>query len=63
MSISHEFIIDGNVGGYYDDNGHFVVCEEYGLTDADLDRYAVEIQNGDGYYNSDGWFVRYRDDD
>lgn len=46
----------------YDDDGHPVVCDEYSLTDADLDRYAVEVQNGDGYYNSDGWFVRYRDD-
>lgn len=27
-------------------------------TDADFDTYAVEVQNGDGYYNSDGHFVR-----
>ena len=61
--MSKEFIVQGNVGGYYDEDGHFVVCEEYGLTDADTDKYAVEVQNGDGYYASDGHFVRYRDDD
>lgn len=58
-----EYVIEGNVGGYYADDGHFVVCEEFGLTDADLDRYAVEVQNGDGYYNSDGRFIRYCDYD
>lgn len=55
----NEFVRDGNVGGYYDENGRFIVCEEYGLTDADTDRYAVEVMNGDGYYNSFGKFVRY----
>ena len=40
-----QFIIDGNVGGYYDEYGRFIVCEEYG-SDADFDRYAVEVQNG-----------------
>lgn len=52
-----EFVVLGNVGGYFDDNGDFVVCEEYG-SDADLDRYAVEVQNGEGYYDSTGKFVR-----
>lgn len=28
-------------------------------TDADFDRYAVEVQNGDGYYDEDGNFKRY----
>ena len=56
-----EFIIEGNFGGYYDENGHFVVLEEYGLSDEDTDKYAVEVQNGDGYY-SHGSFIRYRDD-
>lgn len=63
MSKDRKYVIEGNLGGYYDDDGNFVVCEEYGLTDADLDRYAVEVQNGDGYYNSYGRFVRFRDDD
>lgn len=53
-----EFIVDGNVGGYYDDDGRFIVCEEYG-TDADFDNHAVEVMNGDGYYDSNGRFVRY----
>lgn len=61
MSKEHEFVVMGNFGGYFDDDGHFVVCEEYGLTDADTDKYAVEVQNGDGYYNDDGRFVRYYD--
>ena len=42
------------VGGYFDKNGELVVCEEYGLTDADVDSYAVEVQNGDGCYDNSG---------
>lgn len=45
-------------GGYYDKDGNFILCEEYG-TDADFDRYAVDVQNGNGYYNSDGKYVSY----
>ena len=59
--MDKEFIVLGNYGGYYDDDGHFVVLEEYGLSDADTDKYAVEVQNGDGFYNSDGCFVRFSD--
>ena len=55
-----QFIIDGNVGGYYDEYGRFIVCEEYG-SDADFDLYAVEVQNGNGYYNENGHFVAYSD--
>lgn len=36
--------------------------EEEG-TDRDFDRYAIEVMNGDGYYNSEGKFIRYRGDD
>ena len=50
---------DENVSGYYDDNGRFIVCEEYG-TDEELGRYSVEVQNGDGYYDSTGKFKRYK---
>lgn len=32
-------------------------------TDEQLDKYAVEVMNGDGYYNSEGSFIRYRDPD
>ena len=34
-------------------------CEKYGLTDADIDKYAVQVQNGEGYYNSSGEYVSY----
>lgn len=50
---------DEYVGGYFDKNGRLIVCEEYGLADADIDAYAVEVQNGDGYYDASGRFVRY----
>ena len=53
-----EWYHDDGIGGYFDENGKLVVCEEYG-TDADFDRYAVEVQNGDGYYNEDGWYVSF----
>lgn len=56
--MSDKFVIIGNLGGYYD-NGKFIVCEEYGLTDSDIDRFAVEVQNGEGYYNSEGKYVSY----
>lgn len=55
----NEFYIVGNFGGYDDENGNFVVCEEYGLTDFDTDKYAVDVQNGEGFYNDDGFFCRY----
>ena len=55
---------------HIDENGHEVVETEDGYifvdgscvaepgTDADFDRYAVEVQNGDGYYDEDGKFRR-----
>lgn len=49
---------DKYLGGYFNQNGDLVVCEEYGLTDADTDKYAVLVQNGDGYYSSDGKFLK-----
>ena len=54
-----EYCDDEKVSGYYDDNGHFGVCEEYG-TDEELGRYSVEVQNGDGYYDSTGKFIGYK---
>lgn len=45
-----------DLGNYFDKNGH--ILAEVG-TDADFDRYAVEVQNGDGYYDSSGKFRRY----
>ena len=58
-----EWIVDGNLGGYIDENGKFIVCEEYGLSDVDTDKYFIEVMNGDGYYNSFGRFVRYNNGD
>lgn len=55
-----EWYQDEHIGGYFADDGHLVVCEEYG-TDEDFDLYSVEVQNGDGYYDSTGSFVRYKD--
>lgn len=57
-----EWYQDNLIGGYFNQNGDLVICEEYGLTDADIDKYAVLVQNGDGYYNSEGRFVRFRDE-
>ena len=53
-----EWYQDEHIGGYYDANGDLVVCEEY-VSDADCDRYSVEVQNGDGYYDENGRFRRY----
>lgn len=47
------------IGGYFNNDGNLVVCEEYGLTNADIDKYAVEVQNGDGYYDDDGYYHSY----
>lgn len=48
-----EWYQDDQIGGYFDADGNLIVCEEYG-SDADFDCYSVEVQNGDGYYDSDG---------
>lgn len=57
-----EWYQDKYVGGYFNEQGNLVVCEEYGLSDADTDKYSVEVQNGDGYYNDNGKFVRFERD-
>lgn len=43
-------------GNYFDKNGS--ILAEAG-TDEDFDRYSIEVQNEQGYYNSNGKFVRY----
>lgn len=58
-----EWYQDEYVGGYFNKTGDFVVCEEYNLTDADIDKYAVEVQNGEGYYNDSGKYRSYGKDD
>ena len=40
-----------------------VVYDIYGLTDADTDKYSVEVMNGDGHYDDNGKFVRYSQGD
>lgn len=57
-----EWYKDEHVGGYFAEDGHLIVCEEYGLTDADCDSHAVEVQNGDGYYDEDGKYRSYGKD-
>lgn len=45
-----------------EDDGYIFVngsCVQEPGTDADFDRYAVDIQNDDGYYDVDGKFRRY----
>lgn len=55
-----EWYQDKHIGGYFNQNGNLVVCEEYGLSDADTYMYSVEVQNGDGYYNLNGKYVSFR---
>lgn len=54
-----EWYQDDYIGGYFAQDGHLVVCEEYGLSDADTDKYAVEVQNNEGYYDSEGRYRSY----
>lgn len=47
--------IEGTSDGWLFVNGE---CVSEPGTDADFDRYAVDVANGNGYYNEDGAFVR-----
>lgn len=53
-----EWYQNESYGGYFADDGHLIVCVEFG-SDADFDNHAVEVMNGDGYYDDDGNFRRY----
>lgn len=55
---------------YTDDKGNIIEegdgwlfvngsCVQEPGTDADFDRYAVDVQNGDGYYDNDGKYRSY----
>lgn len=57
-----EWYQDEGIGGYFADDGHLIVYEEYG-SDADLDNYAVDVINGNGYYDETGKFRRYSSED
>lgn len=32
-------------------------------TDADFDKYSVDVQNGNGFYNEDGMYVAFKSED
>lgn len=54
-----EWYEDDNIGGFIRDDGTISVCIEKNLTHADTDAFAVDVQNGDGYYDNDGWYRRF----
>lgn len=54
-----EWYDDEHIGGYFGSDGKLVVCAEYGLTDTDTDKYAVQVQNGEGYYDDNGRYKSY----
>lgn len=59
-----EWYQNESIGGYFANDGHLIVCEEYEYgSDADFDRYAVEVMNGNGYYDETGKFRRYSSED
>lgn len=59
---------------YYDEKGNYIeelsggwvfingscVCEP--LSDQDCDKYAVDVMNGNGYYNANGKFIKFNMD-
>lgn len=59
--MKEEFIDDkGNL--VLIDNGYVFIngsCVAEPGSDADFDRYAVQVMNGDGFYNSCGSFVSF----
>ncbi len=55
-----EWCEDDCIVGFYDENGRLVVVGEHG-SDEDFGRYSEAIMNGDGYYDSNGKFIRYPD--
>lgn len=54
-----EWYEDDYIGGFVREDGTIDVCVEKNLTDADMDAYSVQVQNGEGYYNSEGWYRSY----
>ena len=53
-----EWYQDEHIGGYYNEDGYLEVCVEFG-SDAAFDKYALDVMNGNGYYDEDGIFRRY----
>lgn len=60
---SGEYYCDDHLAGYFDDNGKLIVTDELNLTDADTDRYFVQVQNVEGYYDSNGRYRSYGGND
>lgn len=60
--MSKKWYEDDSVGGFIHEDGTFEVCFVNTLTHADIDAYAVEVQNGEGYYDEDGWYHSYGKD-
>lgn len=54
-----EWYEDDYIGGFIREDGTVNVCVEKNLTDADTGNHAVDIQNGDGYYDSNGKYRSY----
>ncbi len=52
-------IIEVTDNGFVYVNGH---CVHEPLTDEQCDRYAAQIMNGEGYYNSKGKYISYGKD-
>ena len=44
-----EWYEDDYVGGYFAEDGHLIVCEEYGLSDLETGMHSDDVQNGYGY--------------
>ena len=54
-----EWYEDDHIGGFIREDGTINVCVEKNLTDADTGNHSVEVQNGDGYYDSNGKYRSY----
>lgn len=54
-----EWYEDDYIGGFIKEDGTIDVCVEKKLTHADMDAYSVQVQNGEGYYDSEGWYRSY----
>lgn len=50
---------DDNIGGFIRADGTINICVEKILSDADMDAYSIEVQNGDGYYDDLGVYRSY----
>lgn len=45
--VSDDFVVIGNTGGYYDENGKFIVCEEYETFSDDDSDPCVSCESSD----------------